>query len=78
MHPPISRSEEEEEVPETPTDDGDVEDSEPVTLRPNRFRPKAGTRSRVRTVLHQALKEDSTPGEGQGEEQEEEQRCIWT
>ena len=53
----------EEEVTEEETPDN--EDS--VTLRPNRFRPKAGSRNRVRTVLHQALKDETTVEDEEGQ-----------
>ena len=33
---------------------------EPVTLRPNRFRPKAGTREQLRSILHETLEEEAT------------------
>lgn len=36
------------------------ESAEPVTLRPNRFRPKAGIREKLRTVLQETLEEIST------------------
>ena len=31
----------------------------PVTLRPNRFRPKAGTREQLRSILHETLEDSS-------------------
>ena len=34
------------------------ESEEPVTLRPNRFRPQAGIRSRLRNRLHEVLEEE--------------------
>ena len=34
---------------------GDEEEEGPVTLRPNRFRPKAGIRERLRTNLQENL-----------------------
>jgi len=39
------------------------EEVEEATLRPGRFRPKAGTRSRLRSVLHAALKEEKDEGD---------------
>lgn len=42
-----------------------------MTLRPNRFRPQAGARSRVRNVLHAALKEEATGGSDDDDEEEE-------
>ena len=46
--------------PQSFSDDSD-ESGEPVTLRPNRFRPDAGTRNRLRNRLHEVLEnsEDS-------------------
>ena len=35
------------------------EEVEPVTLRPNRFRPKAGAREQLRSILHETLEEES-------------------
>ena len=34
------------------------ESEEPVTLRPNRFRPQAGIRNRLRNRLHEVLEEE--------------------
>jgi hypothetical protein len=59
--------EQQEAAETTGTDD----EQEVSTLRPNRFRPKAGTRSRLRSVLHEALKEEN---EDEQEEDEEIQR----
>ena len=43
------------------------ESEEPVTLRPNRFRPQAGIRNRLRNRLHEVLEEevDETDEDGQ-------------
>ena len=37
----------------------DEESDEPVTLRPNRFKPAAGIRNRLRNRLHDVLEEES-------------------
>ena len=43
---------------EPPTFIGLEEEDGPVTLRPNRFRPQAGIRNRLRNRLHEVLEEE--------------------
>ena len=41
----------------------DVGTEEPVTLRPNRFRPEAGIRNRLRNRLHEVLEDEALDGD---------------
>ena len=42
------------------TNPADEEQDGPVTIRPNRFRPKAGIRERLRTNLQENLEREKT------------------
>ena len=55
---------------------------EPVTLRPNRFRPNAGTRNRLRNRLHEVLEnaeslnEDSADNAGDSNDDTDERKST--
>ena len=50
------------------SDGNEDKDDGPVTLRPNRFRPKAGIREQLRTILQEELeRESSTNNNGESQ-----------
>lgn len=54
-------------------EDSDVTE-EPVTLRPNRFRPEAGIRNRLRNRLHEVLEEEALDDDS--EENDGDERTV--
>ncbi|XP_059095458.1 uncharacterized protein LOC131890150 isoform X5 [Tigriopus californicus] len=46
------------------------DDTTASTLRPNRFRPKSGTRDRLRSILHESLEEEKDAEETNGDGEE--------
>lgn len=56
----------------------DVDDGESVTLRPNRFKPQAGVRDRLRIALHEKLEDTELDGDQNAQEISNERYFWWT